>query len=70
MAAKQREKYVSKGSVGHPRRTPARGTEKILNKIRAWKAGKPVKLFVNNEWVDAVSIWGDPNRKLKEVDRD
>ena len=66
MGSKSKGKsYVSKGIVGRPMRTPARGSEKILNKLRAWKAGKPVKLFYEGEWVNAREVWGDPFRKLK-----
>lgn len=66
MGSKSKGKsYVSKGIVGRPMRTPATGSEKILNKIKAWKAGKPVKIFFGNEWVDAREVWGSPFRKLK-----
>lgn len=66
MGSKSKGKsYVSKGIVGRPMRTPARGSEKILNKIRAWKAGKTVKLFYENEWVNANEIWGSPFRKIR-----
>lgn len=73
MGSKSKGKpYISKGIVGRPMRTPAKGAEKIFNKLNAWKAGKPVKLFRNNEWVDAREVWGSPFRKtrIEIVDED
>lgn len=77
MGSKSKGKsYISKGIVGHPMRTRAKGSEKILNQIKAWKAGKPVYISIPREYdkngkmigngeppVLATELWGDPTKK-------
>lgn len=79
MGSKSRNQYVSKGIVGRPMRTPIKGKEKILNRVNAWKAGKPVKISIPREYdektgkmkgsgepkVWAHEEWGSPFRKPK-----
>lgn len=65
--------YVSKGLVGHCARTPAVGSERIMNQLNAWKKGKQVKISYNRadekdngmpkEW--AHHVWGSPSARLK-----
>ena len=60
---KSREKYVSKGIVGHPRRTRATGFDKMMNKLKAWQQGKPVKLTLYGYKTTALEAWGDPKKR-------
>lgn len=73
-----KKQYISKGIVGHPRKTPARGAEKIFNKIKAWKAGKPVKISIPREFNEqgnmigsgepkqwASDIWSSPQKEKR-----
>lgn len=75
-----RTAYVSKGIVGHPRRT--RNTDKMrkaLNQLDAWQKGKNVMLTrpsLENknimERVPAIDVWGSPrsNKRIIEKDED
>ena len=83
MGSKSKGKsYTSKGIVGHPMRTRATGAEKILNKVRAWKAGKNVKIQIPREYDKkgkmvgsgaekeyANDLWG-PYKKKPKVEKD
>lgn len=74
-----KKSYVSKGIVGRPMRTPAKGREKIINRLNAWKAGKQVKISIPREYDEktrkmkgsgepkrwAHEEWGSPFRKAK-----
>jgi hypothetical protein len=67
---KARKQYISKGIIGRPSNTGRTKEEKIMDKLKAWKAGKPVKLSVPsvdnkhiNEKIPAVWLWGNPNIK-------
>lgn len=69
---RKREKYISKGIVGNPAKTPLKGSEKIMNLMRRWYAEKPTKIKVPDETnpnilvkVDARSVWGAPRPKYK-----
>lgn len=66
---KKREKYTSKGIVGTAMKTPAKGSEKFMNKLRAWKAGKPVKLSVPREYDDKGRMIGPGKPKERAIDR-
>jgi hypothetical protein len=67
--------YVSKGSIGHPRRTRQVGSEKIMNQLNAWKKGKRVKVSYNRvdtkdsgmpkQW--AHEVWGSPFVKIRRA---
>lgn len=68
----KREKYISKGIVGSPAKTPLKGREKIMARLNRWYAEKPTKIKVPSEdnpsimiKVEAKSIWGSPKTKHK-----
>lgn len=78
MGSKTKKQYTSKGIVGHPKRTRATGADRLLNQLKAWKAGKSVKVTIPRQrdklgnmigsgepkgW--ARELWGDPNRKAR-----
>ena len=67
--------YVSKGIVGHPKRTPHnKPNERLLNQVKAWREGKDVKLSVYREStkdsgspkIDAKEVWGRPFAKQQK----
>jgi hypothetical protein len=43
-------------------KTPITGREKIMNQIKCWVRGKPVKILVENERVPAHQVWGSYSR--------
>jgi hypothetical protein len=47
MSQKRRTQYISRGIIGRPKKTPASGSEKIMNKVKAWTKGKDVKYCRN-----------------------
>ena len=73
---KAREKYVSKGIVGHPMRHRANHRERLMHKLNAWLQGKPVTLSVPDPTrrddtrmkVPAIEWWGSPKPKTVKVE--
>jgi hypothetical protein len=70
---RQRASQTSKGIHGTTRNRNTDPAQRMLNKVRAWRAGKPVKILVetpnsNERFIkmDAQKIWGDPNPKRKD----
>jgi len=67
---RQRASQTSKGIHGTTRNRNTDPAQRMLNKVRAWKAGKPVTVMVETgdthipyRKVDARQVWGDPNPK-------